>query len=62
MPGLHADRFLAGWNTAYDFYINYTTQQQEISVESGVDLVSGRPVGGTETIEPLGVMVCRVQL
>lgn len=49
-------------DTAYDFYINYTTQQQEISVESGVDLVSGRPVGGTETIEPLGVIVCRVQL
>lgn len=46
---------------AYDFYLNYSNEPRTVTVEAGTDLVSGQEVAGETVMEPLGVMVCRVQ-
>ncbi len=51
-----------GDGVAYDFYLNYTNEEKTILTEEGLDLVTGKEVGSEATLEPLGVMVCRVQL
>lgn len=50
-----------GETYAYDFYLNYSKEPRTVTVEAGTDLVSGQEVAGEIVMEPLGVMVCRVQ-
>ncbi|BEP13080.1 beta-galactosidase [Acidothermaceae bacterium B102] len=41
------------------FHINHTRAPQEVPTEVGVDLLTGRDVSGSLTLEPLGVAVIR---
>ncbi len=51
-----------GDGAAYDFFINYTNEEQVIETEAGTDLLTGEAKEGKTTLAPLGVMVCRVQV
>ena len=42
------------------FHINHTRSPQDVPTEEGIDLLTGKPVAGTLTLEPNGVAVVRV--
>ncbi len=59
-PGVEFHRRIKQ-GAAYDFYLNYSDEEQTVEPGTAVDLITGKAVRGKAVLPPLGVMVCRVQ-